>query len=199
MQMPPSPGSNFSGNNTGGLCEQEAESGIAHTQAPRNAQQAPAGETPWGRTQTFPVTPTTPSRKSSSHLVFCTHALATQLKLPWHSCVPRSLMPEPVSTRNDLGDGTTTANSHPATPVPGPSISPGQSVSLVAKLAQLWASAAPQATAFARCPVSLPIAGRNAAPQAGAARLTASSFANLQVCGSTPSLCRLHCAGSSEK
>ena len=139
---------------------------------------------------------TTQSRKSSSESFFCTHALATKLKLSWHFCIPWPLMPGPTSTRDDLSDATTT--SRPATPAPG------QSISLGAKLAQRWASVHPQATAFARRPVShraaaVPTAGSNAAQRAGAACLTASSFTNQQVSRSAPSVYRLHHAGSSEK
>lgn len=115
---------------------------------------------------------TTQSRKSSSWPFFCTRALATKLKLPWDSCIPWPLTPEPTSARDDLDDAATTppptANSHPATSVPG------QSISFGAKLAQPWASAHPQATDFAWHPAShhtapVPAAGNNAAQRAGAA------------------------------
>lgn len=113
MQMPPSPGINSSGNNTDRLCEREAERGISHTQAPRNAQQASAEETPGGHTQTFPITPDHTVKKSSSESGFCTHTLAA--KLSWHSCIPWALTPEPMVTSVMLPPLSTTAKHLPST------------------------------------------------------------------------------------
>lgn len=85
-----------------------------HTKASRIAQQSPAGETPRGHAQTFPLTPGHKVKKKQLRVFFFfTHALVTKLKLSWHSCILQPLIPEPMSTKDDLSDAATTTLSTP--------------------------------------------------------------------------------------